>query len=134
MRAIRDQRNVAGRFASSAPCAFIVASLLACFACNDVGDCPAPEAIIPGASCSGDALECPYNLASPSAACDGTSVDGGVATSCVCMSGNWVCPTPVTCMGAGADAADDAAPGAGVEAGVEPSDVFVVDALDASGE
>ena len=64
-------------------------------ACNNVGDCPAT--VTSGGSCSGDSLECPYTLASLSPACDGTFVDGGLQTSCVCTKGAWVCPSPVTC-------------------------------------
>lgn len=82
-------------------------------ACNDVGDCPSASAITPGASCSGDSLECPYTLQSLSPACDGTTVDGGIATSCVCTKGSWVCPSPVSCpaSGTGDDAGGDASSG-----------------------
>ncbi|HLK39888.1 MAG TPA: hypothetical protein VKU41_24195 [Polyangiaceae bacterium] len=74
-------------------------------ACNDVGDCPSASAIQPGASCSGDNLECPYTLETPSPACDGTTVDGGLETSCVCQKGTWSCPSPVSCDAAiGGDA------------------------------
>ena len=69
-------------------------------ACNNVGDCPAASAITPGGSCSGDSLECPYTLASLSPACDGTSVEGGLATSCVCTNGSWACPDGVSCPAA----------------------------------
>jgi hypothetical protein len=65
--------------------------------CNDVGDCPAATAIVPGGSCSGDNLECPFTLQSPSPTCDGTTVQGGVPTSCVCTGGTWACPDPVSC-------------------------------------
>lgn len=74
-------------------------------ACNDVGTCPAASAVTPGGSCSGDSLECPYTLQSLSPACDGTTVDGGIATSCVCTSGSWVCPAAVSCPSSGDDAA-----------------------------
>jgi hypothetical protein len=85
--------------------------------CNDVGDCPAATAIVPGGSCSGDNLECPFTLQSPSPACDGTMVQGGVATSCTCTAGTWSCPSPVSCEGgptgddgpSGGDASDAAA-------------------------
>jgi hypothetical protein len=88
-------------------------------ACNDVGDCPGVAAITPGGSCSGDNLECPYTLETPSPACDGTVVEGGLATSCVCNSGTWSCPSPVSCEastgddGSAAEAGDDASTEAG---------------------
>ena len=65
-------------------------------ACNDVGDCPTTP-ITPGDPCSGDNLECPYTLESPDPACDGTMIDGGIATSCVCTDGTWACPEPIAC-------------------------------------
>lgn len=75
-------------------------------ACNNVGDCPTAP-IQPGGSCSGNNLQCPYVLQTPSAACDGTNVDGGVATSCICTSGSWVCPSPDSCEAGGDDAAGE---------------------------
>jgi hypothetical protein len=72
-------------------------------ACNDVGTCPSPDSITPGGSCSGDSLECAYTLQTPSPACDGTDVEGGLATSCVCTKGSWVCPSAVVCPSAGDD-------------------------------
>jgi hypothetical protein len=74
--------------------------------CNNVGDCPASSAIEPGGSCSGDNLECPYTLETLSPACDGTSLEGGVATSCVCQSGSWSCPSAVSCEGGEVTSAD----------------------------
>jgi len=62
---------------------FSVGTGVATGACNDVGTCPSPDAIVPGASCSGDSLECDYALQTLSPACDGTTVEGGLATSCV---------------------------------------------------
>jgi hypothetical protein len=79
---------------------------LAAGACNDVGTCPSPDSITPGAPCSGESLECAYTLQTPSPACDGTVVEGGIATSCVCTAGAWVCPDPVACA---APSGDDAA-------------------------
>jgi len=77
-------------------------------ACNNVGSCPAASAVTPGGACSGNSLECPYTLESPSPACDGTDVEGGIATSCVCTDGTWACPSPVSCeTGSGEDAAGD---------------------------
>ena len=72
-------------------------------ACNNVVDCPSPSAITAGGSCSGDHLECPYTLDTPSPACDGTTVEGGLATSCVCQTGRWSCPSPVSCDAAAPD-------------------------------
>jgi hypothetical protein len=78
--------------------------------CNDVGSCPAPAAITPGGSCSGDSLECAYDLPSPSPACDGTNTT--IPTSCVCTKGSWVCPSPVSCEGgSGDDGGGDGATG-----------------------
>ncbi len=88
--------------------AALLTGLLLPSACNSVGDCPAPSAITPGGSCSGDTLECPYNVASPSPACDGTTVEGGLATSCMCGDGKWSCPSPVSCdASTGEDATTD---------------------------
>jgi hypothetical protein len=75
-------------------------------ACNNVGTCPAASTITPGGSCSGDSLECPYTLQSPSAACDGTDIEGGLATSCVCTKGSWVCPSPVSCESGSGEAGE----------------------------
>jgi hypothetical protein len=77
--------------------AAIAASAVGVAACNDVGNCPAPSAIVPGGSCSGDNLECPFTLETPSPACDGTTVEGGLPTSCTCQGGHWSCPSPVSC-------------------------------------
>jgi len=66
-------------------------------ACNDVGDCPASSQIKPGGACTGNQLECPYTLDTPSPACDGTTVEGGLQTSCTCVNGTWSCPSPVSC-------------------------------------
>lgn len=63
-------------------------------ACNDIADCPSPKGIRPNASCSGDQLQCPYDLP----ASDGTTT----ATSCTCSSGSWSCPS---------ESADDASAG-----------------------
>ncbi len=86
-------------------------------ACNDVGDCPAASAIQDQASCSGEQLECPYTLQTASPACDGTMVDGGLATSCVCTSGKWSCPQPVSCAAEGGTADDGSATDDGSSAG-----------------
>jgi hypothetical protein len=81
--------------------------VIAIFAgCTNVGDCPAATSIVPGGSCSGESLECPYTLQSLSPACDGTAVDGGIATSCVCTEGSWNCPAPVSCPGVQGDGGD----------------------------
>ncbi len=80
-------------------------------ACNDVGTCPSSDSITPGASCTGEFLECAYTLPTASPACDGTTVEGGVATSCVCTKGSWACPAAVACPapGGGDGSAGDAA-------------------------
>lgn len=88
-------------------------------ACNDVGDCP--STITPGGSCEGDNLSCPYVLQTPSVACDGTTVDGGVATSCVCQAGTWSCPSPF-CSGDDAGTGDDGGSAGGEDAMVDAGD------------
>ena len=104
--------------------ALIVAPLAAC---NDVGDCPAPSTITPGGSCGGDNLECPYTLETPSPVCDGTHVEGGLATSCVCQKGSWSCPSPASCdASGGGDANDDST------AGEPGNDSAIRDASDGS--
>jgi hypothetical protein len=86
------------RLAFALAWAALVAAPMA--ACDDVGDCPASSQIKPGGSCSGDQLECPYTLQNaPSPACDGTLVDGGLQTSCMCQRGTWSCPSPASCDG-----------------------------------
>ena len=99
-------------------------------ACNNVGDCPT-AAITPGDKCTGDNLQCPYTLDTPSPACDGTMVEGGIATSCICTDGTWVCPDPISCDtgdGGGdetatddgaADAGDDGAGDTGADATID---------------
>jgi hypothetical protein len=87
---------------------------LAMGACNSVGTCPAAGSIVNGGSCSGDMLECPYTLPSLSPACDGTMVEGGIQTSCVCTSGTWVCPSAVECeAGSGDDGSTPDSAGSG---------------------
>jgi len=94
------------RFAFVLAWAALLAAPLA--ACNDVGDCPASSQIKPGGSCSGDQLECPYTLDTPSPACDGTVVEGGLQTSCTCQNGTWSCPSPVSCDATtGGDASEE---------------------------
>jgi hypothetical protein len=65
--------------------------------CNNVGSCPAKETIMPGGPCSGDSLECAYDLATENPACDGTNTT--IPTSCTCTKGAWVCPPPASCEG-----------------------------------
>jgi hypothetical protein len=74
-------------------------------ACNDQGDCPAKESIAPGAACSDDQLQCAYDLATPSAACDGTSTT--IASSCICTKGAWSCPSAYSCEAGPADGGDE---------------------------
>ncbi len=85
--------------------------------CNDVGSCPAPETIMPGGTCSGDSLECAYNLPSPSPACDGTNTT--IPTACTCTKGTWSCPSPIDCEGGTGDdgGGDDGGGGGGDAAG-----------------
>jgi hypothetical protein len=101
--------------------ASIVAFALFSSACNDVGSCPGKETITPGGACSGDSLECAYDLATPSPACDGTSTT--IATSCVCTSGAWVCPSAVSCPSAGDDGGA-VADGQGEEGGDDAADAM----------
>ncbi len=87
--------------------AAMAAAAVALGACNDVGSCPAAADVTPGGSCSGESLQCPYTVQSLSPACDGTMAEGGLQTSCVCTSGSWVCPSPVSCGSTGDDGGDD---------------------------
>jgi hypothetical protein len=109
-------------------------------ACNDVGDCPASSQIKPGGSCSGDQLQCPYTLDTPSPACDGTMVEGGLQTSCTCVNGTWSCPSAVSCdatTGEDASQGGDAGDGASMaEAATDASsEAAASDArTDASGD
>lgn len=71
-------------------------------ACNSgAGACPSADSVQPGASCDDEHLQCAYTLATPSAACDGTSTT--IASSCTCTHGSWACPDPIAC-----DAGDEA--------------------------
>ena len=95
----------------------VFAAALAAVSCTDVGTCPSPASIVPGGSCSGDSLQCAYFLASPSPACDGSSVDGGISTSCTCTDGSWVCPSAVQCSAPGGDDGGGAEASSGLDAG-----------------
>ena len=88
--------------------------LLLLVACNNVGTCPSASSIKAGASCSGDSLTCAANLESPSPACDGTNVEGGIQTSCTCTGGVWRCPAVVSCEAGPGD--DGGAEGGGGDA------------------
>jgi hypothetical protein len=67
-------------------------------ACNTgLGDCPATSTIKPNGPCTDDNLECPYDLSSQPASCNGTLTT--IKTSCVCTKGTWSCPPPVNCSG-----------------------------------
>jgi hypothetical protein len=110
-----------------------IAILLA--ACNNVGDCPASSEIVQGGSCSGDSLACPYTLQSLSPMCDGTTVDGGIATSCVCTKGTWICPSPVSCSDGGEGGTLEVGDAAGEASDVAAeADDAAGDANDAAGE
>ena len=86
-------------------------------ACNTgSGKCPDKAAVVPGASCSDNKLQCAFDLVTPAVACDGTS--STVETSCTCTDLTWACPSAVECD-AGADpgeAGEDASEDAGDEA------------------
>jgi hypothetical protein len=65
-------------------------------ACNNgTGSCPDKAAVVPGASCSDDNLQCAFDLTTPAVACDGTSTT--IETSCTCTDGTWACPSAVEC-------------------------------------
>jgi hypothetical protein len=98
----------------------VLAATFAAGGCNNVGSCPSAEAITPGGSCSGESLECAYTLQTASPACDGMIVEGGIATSCVCTNGSWMCPAPVSCPDAGVD--DSGSQDAAGDAGSTSSD------------
>jgi hypothetical protein len=109
-------------------------------ACNDVGDCKG-QSVKPGGSCSGDQLECPYTLQNaPSPACDGTMVEGGLQTSCTCVSGTWSCPSESCDASTGGDASqgDGTTPSEAGDASFETGDASSAEAsseaaVDASG-
>jgi hypothetical protein len=91
-----------------------MASAVATFgACNQQADCPAKGAIVPNAACPGDGLQCPYDLQTPSPACDGTTTT--LASSCTCTDQGWSCPSPVSC--GGEDAGDDSPASSSEDAG-----------------
>jgi|GEM_PF-3521458 len=62
-------------------------ALLLC-ACTGQGTCPPNGRMINGASCRGQDLQCPYNVAIT--LCDGST--GTFKSSCSCENGSWVCP------------------------------------------
>jgi hypothetical protein len=83
-----------GLLATSVALLLAVAGTIA--ACNaSQGDCPGKGTIGPGASCSADQLQCAYDLATPAAACDGTTTV--IPSSCTCTEGSWVCPSAFDC-------------------------------------
>jgi hypothetical protein len=100
------------------------AACLVLGACNTAtGECPAKETIVPGASCTETDLQCAFDLATPSPACDGTSTT--IPTSCTCTSSAWACPSPVQCStDGGSDASADAA-GSDAMADAPPPDAGV---------
>lgn len=83
-------------------CCSWVALLMGVAGCTNVGDCPSASVVTPGGSCTGDMLSCPYDLATPSPACDGTMTS--ISTSCVCTKRAWTCPASVSCPDAAAAA------------------------------
>lgn len=90
-------------------------------ACNDQGDCPAKESIVAGGACSGEELQCAYDLATPSAACDGTKTT--LSTSCICTSGVWACPSAFACeTDAAAETGDDGGAETGDDGSAETGD------------
>ena len=108
-----------------APLALVGAAFLALGACNSgMSDCPAKEAIQPGAACSDDDLQCAYDLSTPAPACDGTTTV--LATSCTCTKGTWSCPSAVACPsgddGAAGDDAADSSTGDDASDAAPPSD------------
>ncbi len=74
--------------AVTAAVALVATTLVVAAGCNNPGNCPAATQVVPGGSCSGDNLQCPYTLAPA-----GAAADAGVATSCVCTGGKWSCPS-----------------------------------------
>jgi hypothetical protein len=68
----------------------------AAVACNTGnGTCPDKAAIVPGASCSDEHLQCAFDLPTPAVACDGMSTV--IATSCTCTDRQWSCPSAFEC-------------------------------------
>ena len=99
----------------AAAVALLVAALAASGGCNEVGDCPAEGAITPGGSCANSGLQCAYELETPSPACDGTTTT--IASSCLCTSGTWACPAPLSCGEDGGSAGEDGSASPGDDAG-----------------
>lgn len=99
-------------------------------ACNSgTGDCPDKTAIVEGASCSDEHLQCAYDRTTPAVACDGTHTV--IATSCTCTDGTWSCPSDVECdSGASADEGD--AEAGDTEAGESPDAADAGDPSDAA--
>lgn len=96
------------------PAAGVFAGLvvvLALAGCTNQGDCPAKPAIAPGGACNDETLQCAYDLASPSQACDGSQTT--LATSCICTDGVWQCPEPFGCGAGGAGGAGSGGGGGG---------------------
>ena len=99
-------------------------------ACNSgTGDCPDKIAIVEGASCSDEHLQCAYDLMTPAVACDGTHTV--IATSCTCTDGTWSCPSAVECD-SGASADDGGVEASDTEAGESPDAADAGDSSDAA--
>jgi hypothetical protein len=98
-------------------------------ACNDQGACPAKAAVMPGGACSGDQLQCPFDLTTESAACDSTTTV--IASSCTCTQGAWACPSPFNCDGGAPATEDGAAPADGAADGASEAETVDAGAADA---
>ena len=98
-------------------------------ACNSGnGSCPDKSAVVPGASCSDEHLQCAYDLTTPPATCDGMPTV--IATSCTCTDDHWSCPPAFPCE-AGTDGDGEA--GTDGEAGDGDDAADGADAADAGG-
>ena len=100
---------------------FVLWAVITAFgACNQEGDCPAKGTVMPGGSCTSDALQCAYDLQTPSPACDGTSTT--IASSCTCTSGAWACPSPLSCGDGGSTEPGPDSGTAGGDSSTPPGD------------
>jgi hypothetical protein len=88
----RPSPTLAWRAALSAAAAWC----LVLAGCNSgTSNCPTPQSVTPAGACADNDQQCPFNLDTPSPACDGTTTT--IASSCTCTAGTWACPAPVQC-------------------------------------
>ncbi len=72
-----------------------VLSLIVSVACSSPGEQCAKATVAADGPCTEETLQCPFSIDQP--VCDGSGTTSALATSCVCTSGKWACPSPVDC-------------------------------------